>query len=130
MSTYGNLYSLKKSKLEQSRVETMVHVDTNLRLIYRQREELLKGKTKMCGVFPDDVGLDNSFDLTLANLDLNEPVLEPVTFDDANTIEGSSSTPADVEMTLDIEEEDATEESSGEHDDHDDNNDADYYDED
>ena len=36
-----------------------------------------------------------------ANLDLNEPVLESVTFDDGNTVEGSSSTPADAEMTLD-----------------------------
>jgi hypothetical protein len=38
-STYGNLYSLKKSRLEQSRAETMVYVHINLRLIYRQREE-------------------------------------------------------------------------------------------
>ena len=34
-STYGNLYSLKKSRLEQSRAESMVYVHTNLRLIYR-----------------------------------------------------------------------------------------------
>ena len=27
-STYGNLYSLKKSRLEQSRAETMVYVHT------------------------------------------------------------------------------------------------------
>lgn len=33
-STYGNLCSLKKSKLEQSRAETMVYVHTNLHLIY------------------------------------------------------------------------------------------------
>ena len=38
-STYGNLYSLKKSRLEQSRVEAMVYVHTNLCLIYRKREE-------------------------------------------------------------------------------------------
>jgi hypothetical protein len=57
-STYGNLYSLKKSRVEQSRTETMVYVHTNLRLIYRQREERLKGKTKMWNVFPNDIGLD------------------------------------------------------------------------
>ena len=36
-STYGNLYSVEKGRLEQSRAETMVYVHTNLRLIYRQR---------------------------------------------------------------------------------------------
>jgi len=104
-STYGNLYSLKKSKLDQSRAETMVYVHTNLRLIYRQREEWLKGKTKMWDVFPDDMGLDDSIELALANMDLNDPVLEPVTFDDETQhFEGSSSTAADP--GLGIEEED------------------------
>eukprot|EP00253_Pinus_taeda_P027241 PITA_27241 len=81
-STYENLYSVKKSRFEQSRAKTMVYVHTNLRLIYRQREEWLKGKTKMWDVFPDDMGLDNSVELALANMDLNDPVLEPVRFDD------------------------------------------------
>lgn len=54
----------------------------------------------------------------------NKKVLEPVRFDDGDTIGGSSSTPADAEMTLDTEEEDAAEESSGDHDDED--NDADF----
>ena len=67
----------------------------------------------MWDVFPDDMGLDNSVELALANLDLNEPMLEPVTFDDGDTVEGSSSTPIDAKMTLDTEEEDAAEESSG-----------------
>jgi hypothetical protein len=58
LSTYGNLYSLKKSRLEQSRAETMVYVHNNLHLIYRQREEWVKGKTKMWDVFLDDMGLD------------------------------------------------------------------------
>ena len=105
----------------------MVYVHTNLRLIYRQKEDWLKGKTKMWDVFPDDMGLDSSVELALANLDLNAPMLEPVTFDDADTVEASSSTPANAEMT---EEEDIVEESSGEHDDQDEDNDADYDDED
>jgi hypothetical protein len=42
----------------------------------------------MWDVFLDDMGLDNSVELALANLDLNEPVLEPVTFDDGNPFEG------------------------------------------
>ena len=56
----------------------MVYVHTNLRFIYRQREEWLRGKTKMWDVFPDDMGLDTSVELALANMDLNELVLELV----------------------------------------------------
>ena len=37
------------------------------------------------------MGLDNNVELALANLDLNEPMLEPVTFDDGDPLEGSSS---------------------------------------
>jgi hypothetical protein len=80
-------------------------VHTNLRLINRQREEWLKGKTKMWDVFLDDMGLDSSVELALANLDLNEPVLEPVTFDDGDPFEGSSSTSIDAQIALDIENE-------------------------
>lgn len=42
------------------------------------------------------MGLSSSVELALANLDLNEPMLELVTFDD----EWSSSTPADVDLGL------------------------------
>jgi hypothetical protein len=36
------------------------HGATCLPLIYRQREEWVKGKTKMWDVFPDDMGLDDN----------------------------------------------------------------------
>eukprot|EP00253_Pinus_taeda_P004215 PITA_04215 len=121
-STYGNLHNVKKSRLQQSRAETMVYVHTNLCLIYRQREEWLRGKTKMWDVFPDDMGLDTIVELALANIDLNDPVLEPVIFDD---LEGSTSTPADVEATMDTGEEKNVEESSGDHDDEDSDADSD-----
>jgi hypothetical protein len=71
--------------------DLVVYVHTNLRLIYKQREEWLKGKTKMWEMFSDDKGLNNSVELALANLDLNELVLEPITFDDGDPLEGSSS---------------------------------------
>lgn len=51
-------------------------------------------------------------------------MLEPIRFDDGDIMEGSSSTPVDAKMTLDTKEEDATEESSGDHDDED--NDIDF----
>ena len=41
----------------------MVYVHTNLRLIYKKRQEWLKGKTKMWDVFPDDMGLDGNVEL-------------------------------------------------------------------
>jgi hypothetical protein len=52
----------------------MVYAHTNLRLIYREREEWVKGKAKMWDVFPDDMGLDNNVELALANMNLNDPV--------------------------------------------------------
>ena len=52
----------------------MVYVHTNLRLIYKQREEWVKGKTKKWDVFLDDMDLDNSAELALANMDLNNQV--------------------------------------------------------
>jgi hypothetical protein len=45
----------------------------------------------MWDVFSDDKGLNNSVELALANLDLNELVLDPITFDDGDPLEGSSS---------------------------------------
>jgi hypothetical protein len=63
----------------------------------------------MWDVFPYDMGLDNSVELALANLNLNEPMLESVTFDDGDPLEGSSSTSTDAHIALDIEEEDGGE---------------------
>lgn len=63
-------------------------------------------------VFPDDMGLDDSVELALANMDLNDLVLEPVTFDDESEyLEGSSSTATNVvaDLGLGIEEEDGIE---------------------
>ena len=90
----------------------MVYVHSNFRLIYRKREEWVKGKTKMWVVFPDDMGLDNSTELALANLDFNDPVLGPVTFDDIDPFEGSSSTAADIDPQMGGEEEEEEEEES------------------
>ena len=45
----------------------------------------------MWDVFPDDIGLDNTIELELSNMDLNYLVLELITFDD-DPHEVSSST--------------------------------------
>ena len=69
----------------------------------------------MWDVFLDDMGLNNSVELALVNLDLNELVLESVTFDDGDPLEGSSSTSTNARIALDIgeEEEEDGGESSG-----------------
>ena len=63
----------------------------------------------MWDVFLDDMGLDNSVELALVNLDINEPVLELVTFDDGDPLEGSSSTSTNAWIVLDIGEEEEEE---------------------
>lgn len=64
---------------------------------------VIEGKTKMLDVFPDAMGSDNNVELALANLDCNEPMLEMITYDDGDPLEGSSSTPADALIGLDLE---------------------------
>ena len=88
----------------------MVYMHTKLRLIYKMREEWVKGKTKMWDVFSDDMGLDNSTELALAILDHNDPVLDPVTFEDSDSLEGSSSTPTDIDPIMVLEEEENNDE--------------------
>ena len=86
----------------------MVYVHSNLRLIYMKRE-WVKGKTKMWDVFPNDMVLDSSTELALANMDLNDPMLEPITFDDSDRIEGSSSTVANADRQMGREEDEGKE---------------------
>jgi hypothetical protein len=59
--------------------------------------------------------LNNSVELALANLDLNELVLESVNFDDGDPLEGSFSTSTNARIALDMgeEEEEDGGESSG-----------------
>ena len=63
----------------------------------------------MWDMFPDDMALDGNVDLALTNMDLNNPVLEPVIFYD-EPLEGSSSTPAYVNIELDIVDDEEEEE--------------------
>jgi hypothetical protein len=70
-------------------------------------------KTIMWDVFPDDMGLDNSVELALVKLYLNKPMLELVSFDDGDPLEGSFSTPVDADLGLDIEEDGGERSGSG-----------------
>lgn len=73
----------------------------------------MKGNTNMQDVFCDDMGLDGNAQLALAKLDLNEPMLNFVTFDNGDPLEGSSSTPNSAQSRLDTEEKDARESNGG-----------------
>jgi len=64
----------------------------------------------MWDVILHDIGLENNVELTLSNLNVGV-VLDPITFDDCDPHEGSSSIWVDVEIELDIEEEDGGESS-------------------
>ena len=46
------------------------------------------------------MGLNNSTELASANLDLNDLVIEMVTFNDIDLLEGSSSTPTDIDPQM------------------------------
>ena len=61
-------------------------------------------------MLPRSIDLDNSTKLALANLNLNDPVLELITFDDVDPMEESSSTPTDVDHKMGREEEKEEEE--------------------
>jgi hypothetical protein len=66
----------------------------------------------MWDVFSDDMGLNNSVELALSNLDLNELVLEPVTFDDGEILlrgHPPESTSTNARIALDIGEEEEEE---------------------
>lgn len=43
--------------LEKSKAKTLVYIHTNLHLIYREREEWLRGRTKMWDVFLNDMAM-------------------------------------------------------------------------
>lgn len=67
----------------------------------------------MWHAFPNNMGFYNSIELALANLDLNEPTLQLVAFNDGDCLKGSSSTPLDASIGQDLEgEEDGVKSNS------------------
>jgi hypothetical protein len=51
-------------------------------ILYIGKVRVVDGRTKMWDVFLNDMGINNTFELALAKLDLNKLVLELVTVDD------------------------------------------------
>ncbi|XP_062206164.1 uncharacterized protein LOC133908053 [Phragmites australis] len=82
-STYGFIHSIKRNRLTPMRAEDLVFIHSNMRLLSRNSDEYLKGRSRMW-----DVGGDafDSFDgagiLELADLSLDEPEFEVMLFED------------------------------------------------
>ena len=83
-STYSFMHSMKRNKLTPERAEDLVFVHSNLRLLSRKVEDYKTGPSAMW-----DVGGDAFESLTgvgileVADLSIEEPVLESVSFEDA-----------------------------------------------
>ena len=83
-STYNFIHSVKKNKLKPQRIEDLVFVHTNLRLLSRRSPNHNEGEYKMWdvgGASFDSIDLKNARLLEIVDLSLNEPKLEAVLFD-------------------------------------------------
>ncbi|CAL5368560.1 unnamed protein product [Camellia sinensis] len=76
-STYGHIHSIKRNRLASSRAEDLVFVHYNIRMLSRKKKEYKEGPSK-CG---DRFDIDGP-PIEFAELSINEPELELVTFDD------------------------------------------------
>ena len=83
-STYNFTHSMKRNKLKPQRVEDLVFVHNNLRLLSRRSPSYNEGESKMWDVGGDDfdsMDIENVGLLKIANLSLDEPELEAILFD-------------------------------------------------
>ncbi|XP_059650540.1 uncharacterized protein LOC132296346 [Cornus florida] len=82
-STYSLIQSIKRNRLTTSRAEDLVFVYCNLRLMSRKKNEYKEGPTKYWDLCGDKFDIDGNTLGELAELSINEPELELITFDDA-----------------------------------------------
>jgi hypothetical protein len=91
-------------------------VHNNLCLVYRAKEERLRRKAKMWDVFLDYMDIDSTFGLAFANLELHEPILKLITFDDGigDPNKGPSTILVDANLAMeDLEEEEEEHNGNG-----------------
>ncbi|XP_026383788.1 uncharacterized protein LOC113279302 [Papaver somniferum] len=80
-STFGFINSLKRNKITPKRGEDLVYVHSNLFLLSRREPHYMTGETRMWDVAGDTFDTLGSGEiLEIANLSLDEPELESVTF--------------------------------------------------
>ena len=88
-STYKFIHSLKGNKMALARVEDLVYVHSNLRLLSRRNEEYVNTSTKMWDIAGDSWNESDIHGgagiLENAALTLDEPELEAMVIGNANT---------------------------------------------
>ncbi|XP_074283133.1 uncharacterized protein LOC141607679 [Silene latifolia] len=86
-SIYKFIHSCTRNRLTPKRAEDLVRIHNNLRLLSRNSEEYIKGRTKMSDVGGDEHdNLDDVGCLDVANLSLDEPDMEMMLFGDDGEI--------------------------------------------
>lgn len=88
-STYSVIQSIKRNRLTTSRSEDLVFVHCNLRLLSRKSKEYTDGPTKFWDISGDQFDIEGQEVGELAQLSLDEPELERMTFQDAEEGEGT-----------------------------------------
>ncbi|XP_049932151.1 uncharacterized protein LOC126409802 [Nymphaea colorata] len=84
-STYSQIHNIKRNKLTSKRVEDLVYVHSNLRLLSRTSNDYSSESSKYWDVNPEDIDveLEGEHELHALNMDLTEPVV-PSNLDDAS----------------------------------------------
>ncbi|XP_058221142.1 uncharacterized protein LOC131331274 [Rhododendron vialii] len=81
-STYSVIQSVKRNRLATSRAEDLVFVHCNLHLLSRKSEEYTVGPSKYWDISGDQFDIEGQEVAELAQLSLDEPELEKLTFQD------------------------------------------------
>uniref|UniRef100_A0A803N0I5 Uncharacterized protein n=1 Tax=Chenopodium quinoa TaxID=63459 RepID=A0A803N0I5_CHEQI len=78
-STYGTIQTTKRNRLTSSRLEDLVYVHMNLRLLARKKNEYREGPSSYWDIGGDVMDVDHI--LELVELSLNEPEIEAMTLE-------------------------------------------------
>ncbi|XP_030945945.1 uncharacterized protein LOC115970452 [Quercus lobata] len=108
-STYKFIHSLKRNKMAPARVEDLVYVHSNLRLLSRRNEEYIHTATKMWDIAGDSWNESDMHGgagiLKNAALTLDEPELEAIVIGNVNTSAITSESEVRSEA-IDLEDDD------------------------
>ena len=83
-STYNFIHSMRRNKLTPQRVEDLVFVHNNLRLLSRRSPNFIEGESKMWDIGGDgfdSMDIENAGMLEIVDLSLDELELEAILFD-------------------------------------------------
>ncbi|XP_074323848.1 uncharacterized protein LOC141660758 [Apium graveolens] len=82
-STYSFIHSIRRNKILQIRVENLVYVHNNLRLLSRKSDAYLTGETKLWDIGGDCFDpFDGGEEFEIASLSFDEPEIEAMFNDD------------------------------------------------